>query len=136
MLERTLKSVGLLRYSVNQGKYSLVVDVDSGIVNLARALIPSYIKLNRQKYSPHITVVRNEIPPNLDKWGLYDGKEIEFEYSSFVKSGLIYWWLNAYCDELRKIRVEQGLPPTSELTRPPDDADCFHITIGNTKGIK
>lgn len=62
------RSEGFLRYSHADNKYWLVVDVDSGIVDVARALVPKSIRLNKTKYSPHITVVRNEIPPNLTAW--------------------------------------------------------------------
>jgi hypothetical protein len=129
------RSIGTLRYSRAEGKYWLVVDVDPEIVNFVRALLPPYIKLNKQKYSPHITVVRNEVPPNKDKWNLYNGEKIEFEYDPSVKNGTIYWWLNAYCDRLCEIREELGLTPHSDLTKPPNDESCFHITIGNNKPI-
>jgi hypothetical protein len=129
------QSKGTLRYSRTEGKYWLVVDVDPDIVALARALIPPYFRLNRQKYDPHITVVRNEIPPNSDKWNLHAGEIIEFQYDPNVRNGKVYWWLDAFCDRLCEIRMELGLTPHSDMTKPPDAKSCFHITIGNTKCI-
>lgn len=128
-------SKGTFRYSRNENNFWLVADVDPGIVELARALVPPWIRLNRQRYNPHITVVRNEVPPNIGKWKLREGEEVEFEYDSAVRNGVVYWWLDAYSDRLTEVRLELGLPPYSEFTKPPDAKNCFHITIGNTKCI-
>lgn len=129
------KSKGPLRYSLTENAgYKLIVEVDPGISSLYRALVPKYIELNPQRYAPHISVVRREVPPNLEAWGKYEGELVDFEYTSHIYNGKVYWWLNAFSERLEAIRVELGLPVSSEYTRPPDGyMKCFHITIGNQK---
>jgi len=124
---------GPLRYSQRDDRYWLVVDVDPGIVEFARALVPKAIRLNRQKFAPHITVVRNEKPVNMGAWRAHEGEIVQFTYSPIVFDDGLYWWIGASCPRLQEVRVELGLPEFSEFTRPPDMSDLFHITIGNTK---
>jgi len=124
-------STGKLIYFDDELK--LNVEVDQGIVDFARALIPSSVKLNRQKYAPHITVIRKEeiVRPKL--WGLHRNKIVSFDYDSRVCVGKTYYWLRVWSDDLIEIRQELGLEPLSELSMPPDGERCFHITIGNVK---
>jgi hypothetical protein len=122
-----------LRYSQRDDRYWLVVDVDPEIVEYARSLVPKAVRLNRQKYAAHITVVRNEVPPNMAAWRAHEGEIVQFEYSPNVYNDQLYYWLGATCPRLREVRVELGLAEWSEFTRPPDMADLFHITIGNLK---
>jgi hypothetical protein len=130
-------SKGRLRYGKdNNGIPKLTLEIDSGIVDLYLALIPKWVGTPaRQKYPPHISVVRKEPDlPNPEKWGLHEGKEIAFAYSPVVRKGTVYWWLNAFSKELEEVRLELGLPVSSPYTRPPEGYDkCFHITIGNSK---
>lgn len=126
-------STGILHYSDGSEGPRLVVEVDPGIVDFARSLVPPSVKLNRQRYDPHITVVRKEDIPNLAEWGRYDGESLLFRYDSRVQAGHTYWWLRAWSDELVEVRRSLGLPDLSWGCRPPDNEDCFHITIGNTK---
>lgn len=129
-------SKGKLRYDITEDAgYKLIVEVDLGIVQFYRALIPPwYPKINPQKYRPHISVVRNEIPPNKEVWRKYEGDEVEFLYSNIVHSGTVYWWLNCFSVKLEEIRLELGLPVDSPYTRPPDGLKkTFHCTIGNIK---
>jgi len=129
------RSSGILKYSKERNNYKLILEVDPGIVLFYKSLIPKHIPINKQKYDPHISVVRKEIPKNLKFWRLHEEKEIEFEYSNTIYHGEIYWWLNAFSQELENIRIELGLPVSSEFTKPPSEKyiKCFHITIGNTK---
>lgn len=130
------KSHGILRYSIEPiVGHKLIVEVDREISNYYRDLIPKYIDWTPQKYPPHISVVRYETPLT-DAWGKYDGEQIEFEYSGIIHSGTTYWWLNAFSERLEEIRVELGLPISSEYTRPPEGFDkVFHITLANCKII-
>lgn len=131
------KSNGILKYSKSDVGFKLIVEVDPGIALFYRALIPKYITFNPQRYAPHISVVRNEIPPNIQYWGKYENQEVEFTYSNVIKNGKVYWWLDAFSNQLEDIRVELGLPISSEYTRPPDGFEkIFHITIGNQKDLK
>lgn len=126
-------SYGTLRHSIIEGNFKLIAEVDSGIVDVARALLPKSIRLNRQRYAPHISIVRNEVPKNLKFWGPYEGMEQMFFYDMIVKNDETYYWLNVYCPFFHSLRIDLGLAPSSEWSRPPDGSDNFHITIGNTK---
>lgn len=127
-------SIGVLKYS--KELRSLRVEVDPGISDYYRSLIPKWIVTRKQMYEPHISVVRKEIIPasNISLWGKYEGEEIEFYYSNIVRFGTVYCWLNVFCEKLEKIRLELGLPVDSIYTRPPDGfAKTFHMTLGNNK---
>lgn len=129
------KSKGILKYDIVDVGYRLVVEVDQGIADFYRSLIPKSKGVRRQKYPAHISVVRHEIPLVLDKWSEYHGCEVEFVYDNEIKNGKVYYWLNTFSTKLEEIRTELGLPVSSEYTRPPSDeyVKCFHITIGNCK---
>lgn len=123
------RSTGILDYSE---PYRLVVLVDPELVRYYRTLI-SDKKCMPQRYAYHITVVRKETPVNLSQWRAYHGHTIDFDYDHNVQQNIVYWWLNCYSPRLTALRVELGLPPSFELTRPPDGTDCFHVTLGNRK---
>ena len=130
------KSIGTLRYENKGGKYKLIVEVDQGISDYYRSLIPKWITVNPQMYRAHISVVRREIPVNLEYWGKYEGEKIEFSYEGIVRQGTVYFWLNVFCVRLEEIRKELGLPVRSEYTIPPEGfTKCFHCTIGNQKEL-
>ncbi len=126
-------STGILRYTHDSTGHKLIVEVDPGIVAVARALTP--VGLNHQKYAPHISVIRHEVPIDLTLWGLNDGLPINFEYNPFVHDDGKYYWVNAMSAELELLRLGLGLPRTSVQSRPPDSRPVFHITIGNLKGM-
>lgn len=125
-------STGIIRYHDNP--YKLVVDIDQEISNYYRSLLPKCIKPNRQRYEAHISVVRKEIPINLQFWKKYEGEEVEFCYTNQVFFSDNYCWLNVFCIRLEEIRLELGLPVSSIYTLPPEGfTKCFHSTIGNFK---
>jgi len=129
-----LYSTGKLHYeySASYG-YKLAVPVDSEISRYYRKLIPKIYNIKPQKYESHISVIRKENIVNVDLWGRYENKTIEFGYEHLVYNDETYWWLRVTCQELCSIRMELGLEPYSVYARPPDGVDFFHITIGNTK---
>jgi len=130
------KSTGILRYSQGNSWFKLIVEVDPGISDFYKSLIPKSYSLSPQKYAPHISVVRHEIPPIMDLWGKYDDLPIDFYYDGIIHRGTVYWWLNAFSVHLEEIRVELGLPISSHYTRPPDSfLKVFHITLGNSKNL-
>ena len=134
-MEVLFRSVGILRYS--QTGVNLRVEVDQGIADYYRSLIPKSIKPNRQAYPAHISVVRKETVPRMDLWRKYEGEELEFHYSPMIHSGTVYCWLNCFSTKLEEIRLELGLPVSSEYTRPPEGyVKCFHCTLGNYKELK
>lgn len=122
------ESKGVLRQEGDK----LYVEVDKEIVSLTRSLLPASIRgrLNKQKYPPHISISRREgissVVPEVD---------IVFEYDSEPVIGEIYSWLRVFSPQLSELRVSLGLSPSSELSRPPDGEECFHITIGNRKAL-
>ena len=123
-------SGGPLRYF---GGHKLHVEVDPNIVALARALVPRAVRLKRTRYEPHITVIRNETPPDLRKWMSYEGIVLPFEYEPHVYNDDTYYWLRVFCPQLTAIRKELGLPASSEWSRAPDGFESFHCTVGNLK---
>ena len=127
-----IQSTGTLLYSNNP--YKLIVSIDNEIGRYYRSLIPKYFNAQPQAYSSHISVVRKEIPPNINVWYKYHGSEIQFEYDSIIYNGEVYFWLNAYSPVLEEIRLELGLQNLSQYTRSPDGRHRFHITIANMKG--
>jgi len=132
-----LSSVGRLHYSQEDGQYRLVVEVDQGLSDYYRALIPKWIAVNKPRWPAHITVVRpyKETPVNLEHWGKYEGELVTFEYENYLHTGKVYFWLNVFCKRLEEIRAELGLPVSSEFTRPPTGfLKCFHMTVANCKG--
>ncbi|MDB4278225.1 hypothetical protein N9917_01345 [Deltaproteobacteria bacterium] len=118
---------------VTPGERKLHIAVDPAIMDYARAMVPPIhkVRLNRPRYAPHITVIRDEeweCNPKLD------GTEVQFSYDPCVVPGKVYWWLRVWSADLLRLRTGEGLPELSDLCRPPDMEECFHITIGNTKG--
>jgi hypothetical protein len=126
-----VNSIGKVVVTADERKLHVVVD--PAIADYARALVPiaQRVRLNRPRFAPHITVIRNE------EWAFnpaLDGTEVRFQYDPCVVPGDVYWWLRAWSPDLRQLRLHEGLPELSDLCRPPDMEECFHITIGNTKG--
>lgn len=129
--EMVFNSKGILRYGPG---IRAIVEVDQGIADLYRKLIPKYNYVQPQMYSAHITVVRTakETPKNMGVWGKYEGEEIPFTYDNHVYNDATYWYLNVQSDRIGDIREELGLPRFrfGELGA---DRKSYHITIGNVK---
>ena len=125
-------SVGRLRYG--RSTWNLVVDVDPQLTAYYRALLPKAWYPQPPKYPAHISVLRREIPVNLELWNQYDGEAIEFFYVPEVRIGQVYYWLDVYCSRLEDIRLELGLP-LANLYEPalPGFRKRFHCTIANIK---
>lgn len=135
------KSTGTLHYErgikENREWFKVFVDVDQGLSDYYRSLIPKHIVTNRPMYPAHVSVVRREVPQKMEAWEKYEGKEIEFLYDPTINIGSVYCWLDVFCQELEEIRVELGLSVDSEITRPPEGFKrCFHCTIANFKKNK
>lgn len=123
-------TIGTLRFDKPVPK--VFVEVDEGIVAVARALLPQPLRstVRKQKYAPHISVVRHELLPA----EVQDGYVVAFSYDPEPVVGDEYVWLRARSTDLTRLRLSLGLPPSSEWSRSPDGEECFHITIGNMKG--
>lgn len=131
-----VKSVGKLRYSPQllgadsvSESWWLVVDCDPDIGAYYRALYRlqhhDCRKLLRPAWREHISVIRNEEPPEDRKylWKKYDGQQVEFTFRQGVRTEGFYFWLDVDCDEVLNIREELGLPRDPEFP--------LHLTIGN-----
>lgn len=126
-------STGRLRYGRNS--WWLCVDCDQGLADYYRALLPKAWNTSRGRYDAHITVARDEEPPNKEFWKKYDGESLEFFYLPGIKQGKIYYWLDIYCVRLEEIRLELGLPVENKFEPPlPGYRKRFHLTIANIKG--
>lgn len=88
-------------------------------------------KLSKPYWGSHITVVRNEEPPNRDLWWNYDGERVEFTYRPLVRNNhsnerfRSFWWVDVVCPRFDEIRVELGLLPNPDRT--------YHMTIGSAE---
>ena len=125
-------STGKLRYSPKlTGERSenwwLILDCDPDIGSYYRNLFKighyNCRKLQTPSWKEHISVVRNEEPPNKLFWEKHIQKEVSFTYTPELRSDGIYVWLNVKCELLLDLREELGLP--REPIYP------LHLTIGN-----
>jgi hypothetical protein len=94
------------------------------------SLIPKYKCASPQKYPAHVTIVRNkatDIVTDRTYWGYRDGDLIDIQYDGVIQYGPVYFWIDAYSDEIADIRMKLGLP----IYR--GDFTAYHITVGNKK---
>ena len=127
------KSTGTLRYSPKllgdraSEKWWLILDCDPDLGRYYRHLycIAQYRtqKMLRPAWAEHITVVRNEEPPNPQFWGRYTGHTVSFYYNTVPKTNGDYWWLEVNQTWLRDLRQELGLPRSPEIP--------FHMSLGH-----
>ena len=131
MLSTTLiQSRGKLLYSENK----LILQVDQGISDFYRSMIPRYYHVQKPRYPAHISIIREEQIQNIHTLDTYNLTDVDFFYNTYIQNDDTYWWLNVSCCKLNMIRCELGLQEWSVLCRPPDGSNHFHITIANTKG--
>ena len=139
---KLFSSTGYLKYQNER----FIVSVDEDLSRYYISQIP--LKINKQKYAPHITVAKIS-KTELKKLCLSDiykkffpnqniflnevsiGKIIKFDYNHYIFNNEIYFWLNAYSDELNEFRSR--IDSLSDIWMPPDGSKCFHITLGNLK---
>ncbi len=125
-------SKGTLRYSpkllgTTEEKWWLILFCSAELGGYYRRLYELNHYRSRKLQAPgwkdHVSVVRNEEPPNRDIWFKYEGLEVEFRYEPIVKNNNIYFWLEVECEFLSDLRIELGLPRKPEFD--------FHVTVGN-----
>lgn len=116
-----------------ENPYKLSASVDNEIGNYYRSLIPSYFRINKPRYNSHISIIRNEIPINLNNWKIYQGETFLVKVNNVIHYDELYFWLNVTSKDFENIRLGLGLPRFSECSKPPDDSEFFHITIANMK---
>jgi hypothetical protein len=107
-----------MRYSpkllgASSSKWWVVIDCDPNLGKYYRHLF--YLmtnrcyKLQRPAWESHITVVRDEEPPNKIAWEKYNGKEIEFNIIPEVGTNGEYYWFPIECNFALDMRTELGL---------------------------
>ena len=127
------QSSGILKYST-EPTMKVVLEVDREIVRLYKWFAPKWVGLRSQMFDPHISIVRKEIPTNIDKFGLHEGREVQFTYDPVIYYCPKYWWIEVSSPELEDIRLELGLRRFRSHFSPDIRGFFgFHITIGNTK---
>ncbi len=127
-----LKSTGTIHYSLEPTK--VVLQIDQGIADFYRSLIPKTIRTQRPMYAAHISLVRKADPTDWSKWGLHEGEVAPFLYETTISSCSTYYWLNAYCVLGEQIRRELGLEIYHCQDTPIGHLQRFHTTIANRKG--
>ncbi len=87
-----------------------------------------HLILNNPTFNAHVSIVRGEVPLNIDVWKKYDKKKFYIEYEPEIvsykdpnKEGSFYC-IEFESRKLSNIRKELGLKPHK----------LFHITIGRT----
>lgn len=128
------RSTGRLEYDRSDGQWWVRVKADGGISAYYSRLARSYgipLMTFAGKWT-HITVVRNERPPNEHLWGRGDGQEVEFFYSHCCRWTPYHLWVDVYSDQMRDLRADLGFPP--KLQKRLSDGrvleHSFHLTVG------
>jgi len=109
---------GIIRYSPKllgalSSKWWVVLDADPELGKYYRHLF--YIhrnkcnKLQRPAWESHITIVRDEEPPNKLAWDKYNGLVVEFEIVPEFATNGDYFWFPVKCKFAIDLRDELGL---------------------------
>jgi len=125
------ESSGVLRYGSD---HWVRVMCDRSIIAYYAWLLKKYglpVQLG-SAHGAHISVVRGELPPNPAKWGLWDGQEIRFKYSTNVRMTDWHAWLDCQSDQLNELRATLGYPPKPQkrLSDGRILEQSYHLTIG------
>ena len=127
-----MQSTGTIRYSPpalgeSQGQnWWIIVDCQAEIGKYYRQLYKGFHwncrELKKPAWAEHISVGRNEEPPNKEFWEKYNGQTVDFTYTLQAQTDGVYCWLPVQCDFLLDLRVELGLPREPEFP--------LHLTFG------
>jgi len=135
--EMIFYSTGIVKYDLSPVK--LYLEIDQGLANYYRSLVPKAYLLRGPAYKAHISIIRKEHVSNIDKMCTYKGEKIEYAYSIDTKIDQLgdgrYCWLNVHCKRFEEIRLEIGLPRFRNIKRLENEIPCFHMTIGNFKHL-
>jgi hypothetical protein len=124
---------GKLKYSPKRlgthvsANWWAILDCDAAIGKYYRKLYQYHTygvaKLARSSWCEHVTIVRNEEPPDKTKWERYAGKEFFIRIFCEAETDGEYVWFPVYCEAAHVIRRELGLPAAGTIP--------FHLTIGH-----
>jgi hypothetical protein len=81
-------------------------------------------KLHRPAWAEHVTVIRNEQPPNPKLWEAFSGQQVEIKVLLPAQSNGYYVWLPVQCDYLLDLREGLGLPRHPVIP--------LHLSIGHS----
>lgn len=122
-------SLGKITYDPQQGKvfqpWWAILECDNEIIKYYKwILAKAGIEIQKGSlWGAHITWIRGEEPPNKYFWNKYQGLEIEFRYSNFLRyDNGRHVWLDVYCPKFNEMRAELGLEPLRPM--------ALHLTIG------
>lgn len=115
----------------NNRPYWLVLNLPHEIIQYYQWFVRKelFIDIKDPPHSAHVSIVRGEVPPNIDMWKKYDGKKLQFQYYPHIimkkdkKKPGYFFFINFDCDEIMNIREELGL--YSKYFE-------WHFTIGRT----
>jgi len=130
-----LRATGVLRYdpraTTPEGEvfdpWWLILDCDSALLDRWRKAAEDHygVRLSYPRWRAHITVVNGEIPRKKKNWGLRDGEQIEFSYTTRIATDGTFYWLPVHCEQLLDLRVTLGLPRNPRRS--------LHMTLGRVK---
>ena len=124
---------GIIRYYHNWVMAWLVED---DLLAYYRALLPKAWGVCPPMRPAHTSIVRLfETVPKRDLWGVHEGQSIIIDYEPGIQSDGLYFWLDAWSDEIGYIRRSLGLSTFRERDGF-SDYGCYHITIGNVKNVQ
>ena len=82
-------------------------------------------QLKEPLWGTHVSVIRDERPPMLERWKELEGESLTIRYSNEIEIFGDYAVVAAHCKEALDYREAIGLPREPELP--------LHMTIGNLK---
>lgn len=122
------QSTGILQYDPVSGTkhdepWWALIKCDQGIADYYAWFLKRYgIEVNTfNLWDIHISVLKGEVPPNQENWGIYDGYEFNFYYNHIIRwDNGKHAWVDIYSEELSAVREAMGFPPKL----------WYHLTIG------
>lgn len=108
-------------------KWYLIIKSDTGVAKYYRHLYHLYYHRCRVIQAPawreHVTIVRDEEPPNKTVWEKYHGQSVDFYVYPESRTNGEYFWLPVECPQANQIRLELGLPENPMYN--------FHMSFGH-----
>jgi len=123
------RSGNLTRRDGRTTKWWLIIECDPDLGRYWRWLYEKHHHHLRQLQAPlwgaHVSVIRDEEPPNLELWEQAPQPIVTLDYDHEPQETADYIWLRVNCEAALDYREALGLP-----RQPPTP---LHLTIGNCK---
>jgi hypothetical protein len=136
-----LRCSGTLRYSPElrpgshqrrdggSSRWWLIVEADEELGRYLRHLFLLAHWRTRRLQGPlwgtHVSVIRGDVPPQLQHWGDGDGDAIEFDLDLRAQETQGFVWCPVQCEAVLALRERLGL---AREPQPP-----LHLTVGNCR---